>query len=84
MMHFDASVAWSCLAMNVGFGIENLRSSWIWRNKAFTSLVSGPRTCLVRTDLCMWGTTWQKGICIMTEANLGFYERRFQGCKRGL
>ena len=84
MMYFAARVARACVSANIGFAIENPWSSWIWKTGAFSALVSQYKCHLVRTDFCMWGTMWQKGTGVLTNAAPGRVEKRCTGCKRGL
>ena len=85
MMYFAARVMRACVAGNIGAAIENPWSSWIWKTHVFKVLVShsGGRH-LARPDFCIWGTPWQKGTGIMTNANPSVAERRCTGCPRGL
>ena len=84
MMAFAARVMRACTAVKIGAAIENPWSSWIWRAAPFVNLLKYHGCRLARTDFCMWGTAWQKGTGILTNADPGVTERRCVGCPRGL
>ena len=66
MMTFSAGILNLCLRHRVSAGMENPRSSWIWKAPPLEDLMKKVGVDTVTVDMCAFKATWRKRTRVLT------------------